>query len=119
MGLKINQNLVNDETGSTLVKLCPFGAISYDNGKLDINAGCKLCKMCVRNGPAGVITFEEEVESSVNKDEYKGVCVFADIVQGETHKVTYELIGKARELAKVINHPVYVLAIGHNIDSNV
>ena len=119
MGLKINQNLVNDETGSALVKLCPFGAINYDNGKLDINAGCKLCKMCVRNGPAGVISFEEEAESSVNKDEYRGICVFADIVQGETHKVTYELIGKARELAEVINHPVYVLAIGHNIDSNV
>jgi len=119
MGLKINQNLVNDETGSALVKLCPFNAIGYENGKLDINAGCKLCKMCVRSGPAGVITFEEEVEKTVNKDEYKGVCVFADIMQGETHKVTYELIGKAKELAAVINHPVYVLAIGANIDSNV
>ncbi|MDO4940855.1 MAG: electron transfer flavoprotein subunit alpha [Erysipelotrichaceae bacterium] len=120
MGLKINQELVNEQTGKALQELCPFGAISYEAGKLDINAGCKLCKMCVRKGPAGVITFEEEKqEAIINKDEYKGICVYADIEQGQTHKVTFELIGEALELAKVINHPVYVLAIGKDIDANV
>ncbi|MBQ0035915.1 MAG: electron transfer flavoprotein subunit alpha [Firmicutes bacterium] len=120
MGLKINQNLVNDETGKALQELCPFNAISYENNKLDINAGCKLCKMCVRKGPAGVVTFEEETQTStINKDEYKGICVYADIEAGITHKVSFELVGKAIELAKVINHPVYVLAIGDNIETNV
>ena len=119
MGLKINQNLVNDETAKTLVELCPFGAISYDNGKLDINAACKSCKMCVRKGPEGVVTFEEDEVSTINKDEYKGICVYADIDHGKVHNVTYELVGKAKELATVINHPVYVLAIGYNLDLNV
>ena len=119
MGLKINQNLVNDETAKALVELCPFGAISYENGKLDINAACKSCKMCVRKGPQGVMSFEEEEAVTVNKDEYKGICVYADCDHGEVHKVTFELIGKAKELAKVINHPVYVLAIGSNLDKNV
>ena len=119
MGLKINQNLVNDETAKALVELCPFGAINYENGKLEINAACKTCKMCVRKGPAGVMSFEEDVVETINKDEYKGVCVYADFDHGETHKVTFELIGKAKELAKVINHPVYVIAIGYNLDKNV
>ena len=119
MGLKINQNLVNDETAKTLVELCPFGAISYDNGKLDINVACKSCKMCVRKGPEGVVTFEEDEVSTINKDEYKGICVYADIDHGKVHNVTYELVGKAKELATVINHPVYVLAIGYNLDLNV
>ena len=117
MGLKVNQSLVNDEVAQKLVETCPFKAISYDNGKLDINAGCKLCKMCVRTSN-GVITYEEDKVASVNKDEYKGICVYADVDHGVIHKVTYELIGKAIELAKVINHPVYALLIGYNCDEN-
>ena len=118
MGLKINQSLVNDEVAQKLVDLCPFKAISYDGNKLDINAGCKLCKMCVRNSN-GVVTFEEDVVETINKDDYKGICVYADIDHGSTHKVTFELIGKAIELAKVINHPVYALVIGNNVENNI
>ena len=118
MGLKINQSLVNDSTAKTLVDLCPFKAISYENGKLDINAGCKLCKMCVKSGPKDVITFEEDVVNNINKDEYKGICVYADSDHGVLHKVTFELIGKAIELAKEINHPVYALLIGYDVENN-
>ena len=117
MGLKINQSLVNDEVASKLVELCPFKAISYNNDKLDINAGCKLCKMCVRNSD-GVITFEEDKIETINKDEYKGICVYADSDHGVINKVSFELIGKAIELAKVINHPVYALLIGYDCDDN-
>ena len=117
MGLKINQSLVNEEVAKKLVETCPFKAISYVGGKLDINAGCKLCKMCVRTSN-GVITFEEDVVNSVNKDEYKGVCVYVDSDHGNIHPVSFELIGKALQLAKVINHPVYALLIGNNTDDN-
>ncbi|MBR3351969.1 MAG: electron transfer flavoprotein subunit alpha [Erysipelotrichaceae bacterium] len=119
MGLLINQKLVNDETGRQLEKLCPFGAISYTDGRLEIGAGCKLCKMCVRKGPEGVVTFAEEEVMKVNKDQYRGVCVYADSDHGVIHKVTFELIGKARELAKVIDHPVYAILIGSDTDENV
>ena len=119
MGIKVNQQLVNDQVAEELVALCPFGAIEYTDGKLNINAACKTCKMCVNKGPKGVMTFEEDVVKTVNKDEYKGICVYADIQEGETHKVTYELIGKAIQLAKVINHPVYALCIGYNLDQNI
>ena len=117
MGLKINQSLVNEEVAKKLIETCPFKAISYVDGKLDINAGCKLCKMCVRTSN-GVITFEEDVVNSVNKDEYKGVCVYVDSDHGNIHPVSFELIGKALQLAKVINHPVYALLIGNNTDDN-
>ena len=60
MGLKINHEKINEDNARTLVELCPFKAISYNDGKLDISAACRVCKMCVNKGPAGVITFEEE-----------------------------------------------------------
>ena len=111
--LKINQNLVNAENAEALVKVCPFNAISYDGTKLDISAACKMCKMCIRKGPAGVIEYVEEAAApAVDKSLWKGVCVYVDHAGDEIHRVTYELIGKAKELAKVIDHPVYALIIG-------
>ena len=114
MGLKINHNKVTEENAKILVDLCPFKAISYNDGRLDISAACRVCRMCVNKGPTGVITFEEEKVEEINKDEYRGICVYADYNGGSIHNVTFELIGKARQLARVIDHPVYALLIGDN-----
>lgn len=120
MSLRINQELVNETTAQQLMDLCPFGAISYDGNKLDINAGCKSCKMCVKKGPTGVVTWQEETASTtVDKSLYKGICVYGDVVDGITHKVTFELIGEAINLAKKINHPVYGLLIGYQLEKNI
>ena len=105
MGLKINHEKINSDIAQILVNLCPFKAITYENFKLEINAGCKNCQMCVRQGPKGAITFEEDKVVEINKDDYKGICVYADIEYGKVHNVTYELIGKAKQLAETINHP--------------
>ena len=111
--LVIQHNLINEENAKTLMELCPFGAISYENGKLDISSGCKMCKMCVRKG-GGLVTFEEEVKV-IDKSLWKGVCIYADCAEGQLHRVTLELCGKAKELAAVTGHPVYALLIGHEI----
>ena len=108
--LVIQHQLINEENAKTLVDICPFGAISYENGKLDISSGCKMCKMCVRKG-GGLVTYEEEVKS-IDKSLWRGITVYADCTGGSIHRVTFELIGKAKELAAVTGHPVYVLAIG-------
>ena len=108
--LVINHNLVTDEKAQALVSLCPFGAISYENGKLDISSGCKMCKMCVRKG-GGLVEFQEETKE-IDKNLWRGICVYADCAGGKLHRVTFELCGKARELAAVTGHPVYALLIG-------
>ena len=111
--LKVNQNLVNAENAASLVKVCPFGAISYDGAKLEISAACKMCKLCVKKGPVGVIEFvEDNNNTTIDKSLWRGICVYVDHNGEDIHRVTYELIGKAKELAAVIDHPVYALAIG-------
>ena len=114
--LVINQNLITPERAESLIKLCPFGAITYNNGTLDISSGCKMCKMCVRKGE-GAIDFVEE-QTEIDKSAWRGVCVYADCSGGTVHRVTYELLGKARELAAVTGHPVYALLIGHDAEQN-
>lgn len=114
--LVVNQEKVTPSVIEELVKICPFGALEDKDGKLEINAGCKMCKLCVRKGPAGVMQFvEEEAEPQIDKSLWKGVSVYVDHVEGDIHPVTFELIGKARELAAKIKHPVYAVFVGYNI----
>lgn len=114
--LVIKQELVTPEKAENVVKLCPFNAISYENGKLDISSACKMCKMCVRKG-GGIVDFLEDVKE-IDKSLWKGICVFADRSGGKIHRVTYELIGKALELAKVTAHPVYALLMGDQVEED-
>lgn len=111
--LVVNQNMVSPLVAEAIIQMCPFGAISYQNGQLDISSACKLCKMCVRKG-GGVITFEENAKE-IDKSLWNGICVYADHTGGKLHRVTLELCGKAKELAEVTGHPVYALVIGSNV----
>ena len=113
--LVIHQQLVTPEKAAFLTEICPFNAISYENGTLDISSACKMCKMCVRDGQ-GLVQFAEEAKS-VDKDLWKGICVYADCTGGKIHRVTFELCGKAKEMAQVTGHPVYALIIGHQVDT--
>lgn len=116
--LVINHEKITAEKAENLIKLCPFGAISYENGKLDISSGCKLCKLCVKKGE-GAVDFVEEEKATVDKSQWVGVMVYVDHTNGKIHRVTLELLGKAKELAAVTGHPVYALAIGHNLGDSV
>lgn len=115
--LVVNASKLNSENIKELVNICPFNAIEEKNGKIEINAGCKMCRLCVRKGPAGVMEFVEEEVKKVDKNAWKGIAVYVDHVEGDIHPVTLELIGKARELAKKVNYPVYCLFLGSNIES--
>ena len=118
MGLLIHQDKINPEVAEQLVKICPFSAIGYEGGKLSISGACKMCKLCVKKGPAGAVTFEEETKKATcDKSLWKGILVFAEQREGKVHPVSLELVGKARELAKVTGHPVYALLIGYGMEA--
>lgn len=113
--LEINKSLVTEENAAALVKLCPFNAITYKDGLLDITSACKMCRMCVKNG-GGLVDLVEDKAKEIDKSLWRGICVYADCSVGKIHRVTLELLGKARELASVIDHPVYAIAIGTELD---
>ena len=51
----------------------------------------------------------------MNLSDYKGILVFAEQRDGVIQTVGLELIGKAKELAGVLNVPVTAALIGHNV----
>lgn len=112
--LVVHQEKITDV--SALLAVCPFGAIEEKDGKVEINAACKMCKLCVKKGPVGAVEFvEDEAAPLLDKTQWQGVAVYVDHVDGEIHPVTYELIGKAKELAAVVNQSVYAFFLGHGI----
>lgn len=120
--LRIHQEKVTPEIAGELIKLCPFSALSYDeaSNQLDISSACKMCRMCVRKGPAGVMELvEETAPKGVDKASWKGIAVYADTSEGRIHPVTYELIGKAKELAAEVGFPVYAIVIADKTDAYV
>lgn len=111
--LVIHQDKIPDL--DAFMGLCPFKAIQNTEGKLEINAACKMCKICVKKGPAGAAEYIEEELTQIDKSLWKGIAVYVEHVDGDIHPVTLELVGKAKELALKVNQPVYALFIGHAV----
>lgn len=113
--IRIDQLKARNVDNKSLTALCPFSAIEINEDEININAGCKMCKLCVKNGPAGIFIYEEEEITGIDKSLWKGVTVYVDHNDGIIHPITYELICKAKSLAQKINHPVFAVFIGYNI----
>ncbi|AKL97178.1 electron transfer flavoprotein alpha subunit [Clostridium aceticum] len=109
----INQNKIKNIKET--LELCPFNAIENNNGVIEINAACKMCKICIDKGDEGAFQWMEEKTTEIDKKLWRGIAVYVDHLEGEIHPVTMELIGKAKELAAKLNNPVYAVFIGHNI----
>ncbi|MCI5971333.1 MAG: electron transfer flavoprotein subunit alpha/FixB family protein [Oscillospiraceae bacterium] len=98
------------------VRLCPFGALKVEaSGEISADAGCKMCKICVKRGGGAATVIEEEAREFVDKSKWSGIAVYVDHEDGKIHPVTLELIGKARALADKIGHKVYCVFMGSGI----
>jgi len=107
--LLIHQEKIKDK--EAFIKICPFGAFEIINGDVSINAGCRMCGLCVKKSGNGETEFIE-TSKYIDKSLWSGICVYADSEEGEIHPVTFELLGKATELARKVNFNVYCLFIG-------
>ena len=77
------------------IRVCPFGAIDEIDGSMEINAACKMCKICIKQCPQEAMEYTQEQKTFVNKNEWVGILVYVEHIDGEIHPITYELIGKA------------------------
>jgi len=63
----------------------------------------------------GAITIQRKKIEKIDLSKYQDVWVVAEIKDGSVRNVSYELLGKAKELANELNHKVCVLLIGDNV----
>jgi len=95
------------------VAVCPFGAIEMKDGRAHITEACRVCGQCVDACPENAIIIKEA--ETIDLSEYKGVMIFAQQRKSEVHPVSYELLGKGKELADTLNEPLYAVIIGNDV----
>lgn len=112
------------------VAVCPADAIAMDNERIavvDANA-CVGCKKCVPACPTSAISMvggaQDEAEESglaptpavAEPPARREIWVFVEHTDGRPAAVSWELLGKARELAASLQGTVCAVVLGHQTD---
>ncbi len=117
------QVIIEKCTGCTLcVKTCPFDAIRMMDKKASIDLNkCTLCGACVSACKFKAILLEKTPAKCVLPDikDYKGVWVFIEQKNSKIQSISYELLGKAQELAKKLKTQVSGVLIGNQMDDQL
>ena len=106
---------------------CPVGAIEMSGGVAVIDPElCIGCGKCFDVCPVESVIFEKRkgkkrVKAVVEKGEdiyadYHGVAVFIETTDGQGARVSWELTGKAVELAAKLGTKVIGFLLGHEVD---
>ena len=127
--------------GARCQSICPVGCIDMtDDGEPVIVAekciGCVKCvKVCAAGAIEMVFTPEEleildrlkDVAADTDEDPeaaalaarlagWRGVWVYVEQTEGEAAKVSWELLGKGRELADALKVPLSAIVIGEGVE---
>jgi len=119
MSIRIDEELC---TGcESCIANCPYGGIEIINDKACITDDCNLCGACVESCPVDAIILEHDEFKLKKMDisEYKGVWVVAEHYKNKIHDVAYQLLGKGRELANILNTDLTFVLLGHNFDDKL
>lgn len=106
---------------SLCLKVCPFDAIRIIDKKAVIGLDkCNLCGICVPTCKLKAILIERpQVSSQENIKEHKGIWVFAEQKKGKVQPVVYELLGKAKDLARFLDAEVSGVLLGDRLDEEI
>ncbi len=97
------------------VKACLYDAIEMVDGIAVIKDNCTLCGACVEPCKFDAIILRKSHRENVPLDDFKGVWVVAEQRAGEIHGVSFELLGKGRELADTRGAPLAAVLLGSNV----
>jgi electron transfer flavoprotein alpha subunit len=83
------------------LQVCPFGALSLDSENIVVvNEACTGCGACVPECPVSALSLPEaEKKETVSTDEYSGVWVWVEQLNGQASSISWEMMGEGRKLA--------------------
>jgi electron transfer flavoprotein alpha subunit len=106
---------------------CPVGAIelSAEGVALIDPEVCVGCGKCFESCPVNAVKFEKKKRKKLPDEErgvpgrelpgYQSVAVYIEAVDGRGAPVSWELVGKARELARQLDTKVLGFLLGSNV----
>ena len=99
---------------ASCVDSCPYGAIELNSDIAMILPNCNLCGACVDICPEEAILIERDigVSKKIDLSQFKGVWVIAEHFKDKIHPVAFQLVGKGRELADLLNVNLTLVILG-------
>ncbi|MFH1310071.1 MAG: electron transfer flavoprotein subunit alpha [Candidatus Omnitrophota bacterium] len=103
---------------SLCIKVCPFGAIIVEDKKAIIDlTKCTLCGACKEACKFDAIIIQKKsAEKTIDFSLYKDVWVFCEQKKNKVQSVSFELLGKGRELADKLGVKLCAVLIGDKIE---
>ena len=99
------------------VQGCPFDALAIADDVLRVSEECVLCGACVKQCPENALSIpEERHEEQPDLSAHSGVWVIAECDGGRIHPVSYQLLGKGRELADARGAALSAVIMGENLN---
>lgn len=96
----------------TCISSCPYDAIIISGGKAEITEMCQMCRACLSVCPEGAISEIGEASDSKEKEEGRGVWIFAEQRDGIVAPVSFELLGAGRVLADMLGTDLSAVLFG-------
>jgi len=97
------------------IPVCPFGALYMKGDKVEVTEACTLCGACIDVCPVSALSMPEKEVEEVDLSAYKGVWVWVEQFEGEACSISWEMIGKGRELADQLGTYLAACVLGHNV----
>lgn len=95
---------------------CSFGAIRVVDGIAVVDDSCNLCGACVDSCEAGALSIErQEKDRPADLGDWSGVLVYAEFRHGRLAPVSFELLGKGRQLADKLGVPLLAVLLGNGL----
>jgi len=119
LSIRIDEDLC---TGcASCIESCPYGAIELNGNAAKILPNCNLCGACVEICPEEAIKLErgEIISEKIDLTQFHGVWVIAEHYKNKIHSVAFQLLGKGRELADLLEVNLTLVILGANFDEKL
>jgi electron transfer flavoprotein alpha subunit len=99
------------------VDICPFGALSLDTeDKVVVNELCTACRACLDVCPADALGLPEVQRGlGSEQDAHQGVWVWVEQFQGQVCPISWEMMGKGRQLADTLSTSLTACVLGDGV----
>lgn len=100
------------------IEVCRFGALRLnEEGKAVVNELCTACRACLDACPVDALSLPEvEWVRRPAQDVYQGIWVWIEQFQGQACPISWEMLGKGRELADAPSTSLTACVLGEGVE---
>lgn len=98
------------------IDVCPFGALSLVDNVAVVNDNCTACAACIPECPVEALALpEKEREGTADLESYEGVWVWIEQFRGQALDISWEMLGKGRDLANQLGSGLTACILGEDV----